>query len=89
MGQIGSHVPAAYAKLCVFDGFYTRMGGGDDLASGHSTFMTELYRTSRILRSATERSFVVLDELGRYAFDVYSHAKWACLNKGRGCMYLF
>jgi len=65
MGQIGSHVPASFAKLPVLDNIFTRMGAGDDLASGRSTFMTELFRTSRIIQAATPRSLVILDELGR------------------------
>ena len=65
LGQIGAHVPADYASLPVLDQIFTRMGAGDDLASGQSTFMTELYRTSRILQHSTARSLVVLDELGR------------------------
>jgi DNA mismatch repair protein MSH3 len=65
MGQVGSFVPAEQAKLPILDNILTRMGAGDDLASGRSTFATELYRTSSILRRATARSLVVLDELGR------------------------
>eukprot|EP01036_Dinobryon_divergens_P026580 gene26580-35248_t len=65
MGQIGSSVPADCARLCVLDNIFTRMGAGDDLAAGMSTFMTELSRTSSILKQATCRSLVVLDELGR------------------------
>ena len=53
------------ARLCVLDNIFTRMGAGDDLAAGMSTFMTELSRTSSILKQATCRSLVVLDELGR------------------------
>lgn len=65
LGQIGAHVPADFASLPVLDQIFTRMGAGDDLASGQSTFMTELYRTSRILQHSTQRSLVILDELGR------------------------
>lgn len=65
MGQIGSHVPADFAQLTVFENIFTRMGAGDDLASGTSTFMAELYRTSLIIQKATRRSLVILDELGR------------------------
>jgi hypothetical protein len=65
LGQIGAHVPAESAQLCIFDRIFTRMGAGDDLAAGHSTFMSELHRTSCILRRASARSLVVLDELGR------------------------
>jgi DNA mismatch repair ATPase MutS len=65
LGQIGAHVPAESAKLCIFDRIFTRMGAGDDLAAGHSTFMSELHRTNFILSRATPRSLVILDELGR------------------------
>lgn len=65
LGQIGAHVPADSARLCIFDRIFTRMGAGDDLAAGHSTFMSELYRTNYILQRATPRSLVILDELGR------------------------
>ncbi len=65
MGQIGAHVPAEFASLPILDNIFTRMGSGDDLAMGRSTFMTELYRTAKIIRCATSRSLVVLDELGR------------------------
>lgn len=65
MGQIGSYVPAASAQLPVLDNIFTRMGAGDDLAAGRSTFATELFRTNSIIKRATARSLVVLDELGR------------------------
>jgi DNA mismatch repair protein MSH3 len=65
MGQVGSYVPAESAVFPVFDNIFTRMGAGDDLAAGRSTFATELYRTNSIIRRATRRSLVVLDELGR------------------------
>ncbi|CAM9514786.1 unnamed protein product, partial [Discosporangium mesarthrocarpum] len=65
MGQIGSFVPADSAELYCLDGVYTRMGAGDDLAADMSTFMVELWHTSYILKHATPRSLVVLDELGR------------------------
>jgi DNA mismatch repair ATPase MutS len=65
LGQLGAHVPAESATLCILDRIFTRMGAGDDLAAGHSTFMSELYRTNYILQRATQRSLVILDELGR------------------------
>jgi DNA mismatch repair protein MSH3 len=65
LGQIGAHVPAESAQLCVFDRIFTRMGAGDDLAAGHSTFMSELHRTNFILSRATPHSLLILDELGR------------------------
>lgn len=63
--QIGSFVPASRAKLPVFDRIFTRIGSGDDLARGRSTFMVEMAETSEILRHATPRSLVILDEVGR------------------------
>lgn len=65
MAQVGACVPAESAKLCIFDRIFTRMGAGDDLAEGHSTFMSELHRTNFILQRATPHSLVILDELGR------------------------
>ncbi|KAI8849435.1 muts domain V-domain-containing protein [Chytridium lagenaria] len=65
MGQIGSYVPAASAKIGIFDAVFTRMGACDDISKGQSTFMKELSETSDILRQATHRSLVILDELGR------------------------
>ena len=65
MAQMGSYVPATVAELTVLDGVYTRMGASDNLAMGSSTFLEEMSECSSILRSATEKSLVVLDELGR------------------------
>ncbi|CAM9141631.1 unnamed protein product, partial [Laminaria digitata] len=65
LGQMGSYVPAESAELYCLDGVYTRMGAGDDLAADMSTFMVELWHTSYIIKHATSRSLVVLDELGR------------------------
>ena len=65
MAQIGSFVPATSAKLGILDAVFTRMGAFDNMMSGESTFMVELSETSDILKLATERSLVVLDELGR------------------------
>ncbi|KAK0210572.1 muts domain V-domain-containing protein [Desarmillaria ectypa] len=65
MAQVGSYVPAASVKINLLDSILTRMGASDDLARGRSTFMVEMAETSDILHSATERSLVVLDELGR------------------------
>ena len=65
MGQIGAHVPADEAFLFPFDNILTRMGAGDDLAAGQSTFMAELSRTAGIIKLATSQSLVILDELGR------------------------
>lgn len=65
MGQIGSYVPAESAKLGMLDGVFTRMGAFDNMMAGESTFMVELSETSDILKQATSRSLVILDELGR------------------------
>lgn len=65
MAQIGSFVPAESARLGLLDGIYTRMGAFDSLFTGQSTFMVELSETSTILKSATPRSLIILDELGR------------------------
>ncbi len=65
MGQIGSYVPATSAKLGMLDAVFTRMGAFDNMMAGESTFMVELSETSDILKQATPRSLIVLDELGR------------------------
>lgn len=65
LAQIGSWVPADYAKIGVADKVFTRVGASDDLTLGQSTFMVEMIETSYILNSATDRSFILLDEIGR------------------------
>jgi DNA mismatch repair protein MutS len=65
MAQIGSYVPATSARIGVVDRIFTRVGAGDDLTSGQSTFMVEMIETSAILHNATARSLVILDEIGR------------------------
>jgi DNA mismatch repair protein MSH3 len=65
MGQIGSYVPATSARLGMLDAVFTRMGAFDNMLKGESTFMVELNETSDILKSATPRSLIILDELGR------------------------
>jgi len=65
MAQIGSYVPAKSVKLSMLDGILTRMGASDELARGRSTFMVEMSETGEILQSATDKSLVILDELGR------------------------
>ena len=78
LGQIGSFVPATAARLPIVDRVWTRVGASDDLASGRSTFMVEMTETAQILHSATARSLVLLDEIGRgtSTFDGMSIA-WA------------
>jgi DNA mismatch repair protein MutS len=75
----GSFVPAAEAEIGPIDRIFTRIGSSDDLASGRSTFMVEMTETAMILNNATERSLVLLDEIGRgtSTFDGLSLA-WAC-----------
>jgi DNA mismatch repair protein MSH3 len=65
MAQIGSYVPATHARLSLHDAVLTRMGASDQLAKGRSTFMVEVQETAEIMRTATSRSLVLLDELGR------------------------
>ena len=65
LAQIGSWIPADYAKIGLVDKVFTRVGASDDLTLGQSTFMVEMIETSYILNSATDRSFILLDEIGR------------------------
>lgn len=65
MAQIGCFVPAASATIGVVDGIYTRIGATDDLTTGQSTFMVEMVEVAEILKSASSRSLLILDEIGR------------------------
>jgi DNA mismatch repair protein MutS len=65
LAQMGAYVPAASASIGVVDRILTRVGASDEIAKGHSTFMVEMIETANILHHATERSFVILDEVGR------------------------
>ncbi len=80
MAQIGSFVPASRADIGLSDRIFTRVGASDDLASGQSTFMVEMTEVANILRNATSRSLLILDELGRgtSTFDGLSIA-WAVI----------
>ncbi len=65
LAQIGSYVPASEARIGIVDKLFTRIGASDDLASGQSTFMVEMNEVAQILREATPRSLLILDEIGR------------------------
>jgi DNA mismatch repair protein MutS len=93
LAQMGSFVPSRAAHIGVVDRLFSRVGASDDLAGGRSTFMVEMVETARILNQATERSFVILDEIGRgtATFDGLSIA-WACIEHLHGvnrCRSLF
>ena len=94
MAQIGCFVPAAYAKIGVVDKIFTRVGASDDLTSGQSTFMVEMNEVADILKNATKKSLVILDEIGRgtSTFDGISIAKAVAeyiSGKSIGCKTLF
>ena len=80
MTQIGSFVPASSANIGLVDRIFTRVGASDDLASGQSTFMVEMTEVANILRNATSKSLLILDEIGRgtSTFDGLSIA-WAVI----------
>jgi DNA mismatch repair protein MutS len=80
MAQMGAFVPASFAHIGVVDRLYSRVGAADDLARGRSTFMVEMVETAAILNQATQKSLVILDEIGRgtATFDGLSIA-WAAL----------
>lgn len=95
MAQIGSFVPADYAKISVVDKIFTRVGASDDLTAGESTFMVEMHEVSDILKYATPNSLVILDEVGRgtSTFDgvsiARSVAEYICNHRQLGCKTLF
>jgi len=80
LNQAGSFVPAAKARLGICDRIFTRVGASDQLARGESTFMVEMHETANILNNATDRSLIILDEVGRgtATFDGLSLA-WAII----------
>ncbi len=95
LAQMGSFVPASFARIGVVDKIFTRIGASDSLVKGLSTFMVEMMETAQILKNATERSLVILDEVGRgtSTFDGLSIA-WAVAEylhdlAGRGVRALF
>ena len=93
MAQVGSYIPAKKAKIGIVDRLFSRIGASDDLARGRSTFMVEMIETATILNQATEKSFVILDEVGRgtSTYDGLSIA-WAVIEslyKNNKCRVLF
>ncbi|MDC0398484.1 DNA mismatch repair protein MutS [Alphaproteobacteria bacterium] len=93
LAHMGSYVPATFAEIGVVDRLFSRVGAADDLARGRSTFMVEMVETAVILNLATERSLVILDEIGRgtATFDGLSIA-WAAiehLHENSRCRTLF
>jgi DNA mismatch repair protein MutS len=93
LAQMGSFVPASEARIGVVDRIFTRIGASDDLGRGQSTFMVEMEETARLLREATVRSLVILDEIGRgtSTYDGLAIA-WAVaehLHDGIGCRGMF
>ena len=65
MAQVGCFVPASYARLGIVDKIFTRVGASDDISAGQSTFMLEMVEVANILKNATQKSLVILDEIGR------------------------
>jgi DNA mismatch repair protein MutS len=93
MAQVGSFVPASRARIGIVDRLFTRVGASDNLVRGQSTFMVEMSETSAILHTATERSLVLLDEIGRgtSTYDGISIA-WSVsehLHNSVGCKTIF
>lgn len=95
MAQIGSFVPAREAIISVCDKIFTRIGASDDLAAGKSTFMVEMWEVSNILKNATTKSLIILDEVGRgtSTYDglsiAWSVVEYLCMNKDVKCKTLF
>ncbi|UNM06782.1 MAG: DNA mismatch repair protein MutS [Holosporaceae bacterium] len=93
LAQMGSFVPATAAKIGLVDRIFSRVGAGDDLTRGRSTFMMEMIETATILHQATEKSFVILDEVGRSTstFDglAIAQATVEALHQHNKCRTLF
>jgi DNA mismatch repair protein MutS len=95
LAQIGSFVPASYAKISIADKIFTRVGASDDLTSGQSTFMVEMTEVADILKNATKRSLVILDEVGRGTSTIdgvsiaTAVAEYILSEKKLGCRTLF
>ncbi|EET87387.1 DNA mismatch repair protein MutS domain protein [Clostridium carboxidivorans P7] len=95
MAQIGSFVPAKKAVISVCDKIFTRIGASDDLAAGKSTFMVEMWEVSNILKNATNKSLILLDEVGRgtSTYDglsiAWSVIEYICSSKKLKCKTLF
>lgn len=95
MAHMGCFVPAEYASISICDKIFTRIGASDDLVGGKSTFMVEMWEVANILQNATNKSLIILDEVGRgtSTFDGLSIA-WAvveyiCTNESLKCKTLF
>lgn len=93
LAQSGSYIPASFAHLGLVDAIYSRVGSADNLYADQSTFMVEMLETAHILRSATDRSFVIMDEVGRGTAsedgEAVSYAALWHLSKLNGCRGLF
>lgn len=95
MAQMGSFVPASEAEISICDKIFTRIGASDDLAAGKSTFMVEMWEVSNILKNATNKSLILLDEVGRgtSTYDglsiAWSVIEYICTNKKMKCKTLF
>lgn len=93
MAQIGSFVPASSCRLGVIDKIFTRIGASDDLSSGYSTFMVEMNEVAHILKNATSKSLLILDEVGRgtSTFDglsiAWSVVEYICENIGAKSLF--
>lgn len=93
MAQMGCFVPCSYAKLPIFDQIFTRIGSSDDIASGESTFMSEMLEVNFALSNATERSLIIFDEVGRgtatYDGMALAQAIIEYIHNNIGCKMLF